>query len=246
MPQFKYGKMLPSAPWILTHPSMAAHDLLEGRTLVCLIRHGQTDWNLIKRLQGQENVPLNEAGRAQAENVSAVIEKIRDLGVAFGAVYTSPLSRASDTADFIAQSLGLGKAVVLDNLIERDYGSLSGLTLDERRRLFPGGEKQAGNVESVPAAASRMLRAVDDMLEHCSSLSSGRKTVIGVTHSGLINAVFSRLTSGEIGTGKTVSGNCSLSCLAVGIGEAIPLAYNLQHENAVQYIAKILKSGADL
>lgn len=225
---------------------MAAHYLLEGRTLVCLIRHGQTDWNLIKRLQGQENIPLNDAGRAQAESVSAVVEKIRKSGVTFGAVYTSPLSRASDTADYIAQSLGLEKAVILDSLIERDYGSLSGLTLDERRRLFPGGEKQAGNVETVPAAASRMLDAIDDMLEHSMQLHAGKRTVIGVTHSGLINAGFSRLTSGEIGTGKTVSGNCSFSCIAAGIGEPIPLAYNLQGDNAVQYLTKILKSGAEI
>lgn len=246
MAQFKYGKVSPSTSYIFAHPSLAAHYLLEGRTLVCLIRHGQTDWNLIKRLQGQENIPLNEAGHAQAEIVSEMIRKIHRHGVTFGAVYTSPLSRASVTADYIAQSLGLKKAVVLDKLIERDYGSLSGLTLDERRRLYPGGEKQAGNVESVPAAASRMLNAIDDMLEHSMLQHAGRRTVIGVTHSGLINAGFSRLTSGEIGTGKTVSGNCSLSCIAAGIGEPIPLAYNLQNDNAVSYLIKILKNGAEI
>ena len=246
MAQFKFGKPISSTPFIFAHPSLAAHYLLEGRTLVCFIRHGQTDWNTIRRLQGQENIPLNEVGRAQAQNVSVLVEKIRRKGVTFGAVYTSPLSRASETADSIAQSLGLGKAVVLDSLIERDYGALSGLTLDERRRLFPGGEKQAGNVESVPAAASRMLSAVDDMLEHAREHCSEKHTVIGVTHSGLINACFSRLTSGEIGTGKTVSGNCSLSCIAAGIGEAIPLAYNLQNDHAVDYLTKILRSGAEI
>lgn len=246
MAQFKYGKSIQSTPFIFAHPSLAAHYLLEGRTLICLIRHGQTDWNLIRRLQGQENIPLNDVGRAQAETVSAMIERIRKNGVTFGAVYTSPLSRASDTADSIAQSLGLGKAIVLDGLIERDYGSLSGLTLDERRRLFPGGEKQAGNVESVPAAASRMLSAIDDMLDHVRSIHTEKRTVIGVTHSGLINACFSRLTSGEIGTGKTVSGNCSLSCIAAGIGEALPLAYNLQNDHAVDYLTKILRSGAEI
>lgn len=239
--QFKHGRVLPTTPFILAHPSLAAHYLLEGRTLVCLVRHGQTDWNLIKRLQGQENIPLNEAGHAQAAGVSRLIDSIRKNGVSFRTVCTSPLSRASDTADYIADSLGLGKAVVLESLIERDYGSLSGLTLDERKRLYPGGEKQAGNVESVPSAALRMLRAVDDMLE-----VSKRKTVIGVTHGGLINAGFSRLTSGEIGTGKTLTVNCSVSCIAAGIGEPIPLAYNLQNENAALYITKILLAGAEI
>lgn len=246
MAQFKYGKPIQSSTFVFAHPSLAAHYLLEGRTLVCLIRHGQTDWNAIRRLQGQENIPLNEVGRAQAETVSDLIGKISQKGVNFGAVYTSPLSRASETADAIAGSLGLGKAVVMDSLIERDYGSLSGLTLDERRRMFPGGEKQAGNVESVPAAASRMLSAIDDMLYHARENAAGKCTVIGVTHSGLINACFSRLTSGEIGTGKTVSVNCSISCIAAGIGEAVPLAYNLQNDHAVDYFTKILKSGADI
>jgi len=244
--QFKYGKAIQSASFIIVNPSLAAHYLLEGRSLVCLIRHGQTDWNAIRRLQGQENIPLNDLGRSQAQNVSELMCRITKNGVSFGAVYTSPLSRASDTADSIAESLGLGKAHVLDSLIERDYGSLSGLTLDERRRLFPGGEKQAGNVETVPAAASRMLSAIDDMLYHVRSIHAEKRTVIGVTHSGLINAGFSRLTSGEIGTGKTVSGNCSISCIAAGIGEAIPLAYNLQNDHAVDYLTKILKSGAEI
>ena len=86
-----------------------------------------------------------------------------------------------------------------------------------------------------------MLRAVDDMLE-----VSGKKTVIGVTHGGLINAAFSRLTSGEIGTGRTLTVNCSISCVAAGIGEPIPLAYNLQGDGAALYITKLLLHGAEI
>ena len=241
MSKFKNQRVLPTSPYILVHPSMASHYLLEGRTLICLIRHGQTDWNLIKRLQGRENVPLNEAGHAQAVAVARIIKGTKENGVSFGTVYTSPLSRAVDTADYIAKSIGIESATVVENLIERDYGSLSGLTLDERKRLFPGGERQAGNVESVPEAASRMVRAIDDMIA-----MSGGKTVIGVTHGGLLNALFSRLTGGEVGTGKTLTVNCSVSCIAAGIGEPIPLAYNLQNENAAIYITKLLMTGADI
>lgn len=241
MTQYKRGRLLPTTPYMLVHPSAAARYLLEGRSLVCLVRHGQTDWNRIKRLQGRENVPLNDAGHAQAALVSRVIEQTGRHGVSFSTVYTSPLSRAYDTAKYIADSLNVGSPIILENLIERDYGSLSGLTLDERHRLFPGGEQQAGNVETVPQAASRMLRAVDDMLE-----ISGRRSVIGVTHGGLINAIFSRLTSGEIGTGRTLTVNCSLSCIAAGIGEPIPLAYNLQNESATVYLTKLLVHGADI
>jgi len=244
--KFKFGKTILTTPFVLVNPSMAAHYLLEGRTLVCLIRHGQTDWNLERRLQGQEDIPLNDTGKKQAEDVASLVGRIRENGVNFGAVFSSPLSRATCTADRIASSLGMEKAQILPSLNERDYGSLSGLTIEERRKLFPGGERQAGNVESVPTAASRMLRAVDDMLESARSLPAGKRTLIGVTHSGLINAGFSRLTNGELGTGRTVSGNCSFSCLAAGIGETIPLAYNLQNEDAVRYLTKILRRGAEI
>ena len=241
MGQYKHGRVLPTCPYILVHPALAAHYLTEGRSLVCIVRHGQTDWNIIKRLQGRENVPLNEAGRAQALTVAQLFISLRSTGASFGTVCTSPLSRACDTADCIALALGLEETRKIDNLTERDYGSLAGLTLDERRKLFPKGEKQAGNVESVPAAASRMLTAIDDML----SVSSG-KTVIGVTHGGMINAVFSRLTSGEIGTGKTLTVNCSLSFIAAGIGEPIPLAYNLQGDGALSYVSKLIHHGAEI
>lgn len=241
MSQFRQGRVLPTSPFILVNPSLAAHYLLEGRSLVCLIRHGQTDWNFIKRLQGRENVPLNEAGHSQAMGISRIIAKTKENGVSFSSVYTSPLSRAMDTAEYISNSIGLSSPVILDSLIERDYGSLTGLTFDERKRLFPGGERQAGNVESVPIAASRMLHAIDEMVN-----LSGKHTVIGVTHGGLINAVFSRLTSGKIGTGRTLTVNCSISCIAAGIGEPIALAYNLQNENAAIYLTKILLSGAEI
>ena len=241
MTQFKHARQLPTSQIILVHPASAAHYLLEGRALVCLVRHGQTDWNLIKRLQGRENVPLNENGHDQARLVSTVIKNTKKMGVTYAAVCTSPLSRAVATAEYIATSIGLGEPTVVDRLIERDYGELSRLTLDERKKLFPGGERQASDVETVPQAAARMLYAIDDMLE-----VSGRKTVIGVTHGGLINAVFSRLTSGEIGTGKTLTMNCSVSCIAAGIGEPIPLAYNLQNDYAAGYIKKLLWCGAEI
>ena len=241
MSQYKHGRVLPTCPYTLVHPALAAHYLIEGRSLVIIVRHGQTDWNTVKRLQGRQDVPLNEAGLEQARTVAALFKSIKSSGVSLSAVCTSPLSRASDTAGYIARAIGADEIFPTENLIERDYGSLAGLTLDERHRLFPRGEKQAGDVESVPTAASRMLTAIDDMLE-----KSDGKTVIGVTHGGMINAVFSRLTSGEIGTGKTLTVNCSLSLIAAGIGEPIPLAYNLQGEGAVTYISKLLHHGADI
>lgn len=241
MARNRHVTALSTAPYILVHPALAAHYLLEGRTLVCLVRHGQTDWNIEKRLQGRQNVPLNGTGREQARQLASHFGVVRNKGVSFDTIFSSPLSRACDTAEYICSALSLDKPLTLERLTERDYGSLSGLTLEERFTRFPGGERQAGNVESVPVAASRMLRAIDEILE-----ISQHKTSVAVTHGGIINAVFSRLTSGEIGTGKTISVNCSVSCIAAGIGEAIPLAYNLQNENIAIYLSKLIKHGAEI
>jgi len=246
------GRVLPIFPIYLTSPNQAAHLLLEGRRLICLVRHGQTDWNQIKRLQGREEVPLNGTGRLQAACTAIIFRRCLSIGVHFGTVCTSPLSRAADTAGYITAALASPAdtdpalltpsepLVVLPSLIERDYGSLSGLTLEERRSLFPGGEKQAGNVESVPAAAARLFSAIDDMLEAVPD-----KAIIGVTHGGIINAGFSRLTSGEIGTGKTLTVNCSASLIAAGIGSPVPLAYNLQEDGIFEYFRKMIRSGAE-
>ena len=250
---FRKGRVLPVFPVYLTSPSQAAHLLLEGRRLICLVRHGQTDWNQVKRLQGREDVPLNGTGRLQSACTAIIFRRCYSAGVHFGHVCTSPLSRAADTAGYITAALSSpdntdpalltlaeSPIVVLPSLIERDYGSLSGLTLEERKILFPKGEKQAGNVESVPAAAARMCTAMDDMMD-----AVPEKAVIGVTHGGLINAVFSRLTSGEIGTGKTLTVNCSVSLVAAGIGSPVPLAYNLQEDGIYEYMVKMLRSGAE-
>jgi len=250
----KRGRSLPIYPVYLMSPSRSAHLLLEGRRLICLVRHGQTDWNQIKRLQGRENVPLNETGIRQACHTAELFRNSVLYGVRFGKVCSSPLSRAADTAGYIQAVLDNPSVpcdpasppapskdiCVLPQLIERDYGSLSGLTLEERRHQFPGGERQAGNVESVPAAAARMCSAFDDMLE-----AVPEHAIIGVTHGGILNAVFSRLTSGEIGTGKSLTVNCSMSLIAAGIGSPIPLAYNLQEQGILEYLRKMVQAGAD-
>ena len=250
----KRGHTLPIYPVYLASPSRSAHLLLEGRRLICLVRHGQTDWNQIKRLQGRENVPLNETGIRQACHTAELFRRSVLYGIRFGKVCTSPLSRAVDTAGYIQAALNdpaipcdaatpprpSEELCILPQLIERDYGSLSGLTLEERRHQYPGGERQAGDVESVPAAAARMYSAFDDMLE-----AVPEHAIIGVTHGGILNAVFSRLTTGEIGTGKSLTVNCSVSLIAAGIGSPIPLAYNLQEQGILDYLRKMVAAGAD-
>jgi len=98
---------------------------------VCVIRHGETDWNVERRIQGQTDIPLNETGRAQALAMAFNSTHFR-----FSTVYSSDLSRASQTADALAQREGL-KVKTLPELRERHYGIFQGVVKDEAPALYP-------------------------------------------------------------------------------------------------------------
>jgi broad specificity phosphatase PhoE len=137
-------------------------------TRIVLVRHGETEWNVVERFRGRVDVPLNETGRAQAQ---AVARRLRAWPVE--AVYSSPLSRALDTAQPIAEACGRQLAV-LDSLADVDYGEWAGLSIEEaqahdavlfatwhgrpHRARFPHGEsleqvrkRSRGAVEGVSA-----------------------------------------------------------------------------------------------
>ena len=73
---------------------------------VLLARHGQTDWNAAGRIQGASDVPLNENGREQARKLAS---KLAASGGRLGAIYSSPLKRALETAGIIGRELDVYK-----------------------------------------------------------------------------------------------------------------------------------------
>jgi probable phosphoglycerate mutase len=97
-----------------------------------LVRHGETDWNLAGRWQGQTDVPLNDAGRAQAR---ALAERMRGEGLV--TIASSDLLRARTTAEIVAAELGLAVGVVDHRLREQSFGDFEGLTAQECEERFP-------------------------------------------------------------------------------------------------------------
>ncbi len=137
-------------------------------TELWIVRHGQTDWNVEGRYQGQADQPLNVVGLAQAE---AAAKQLR--GKTFAAIYSSDLQRARVTAEIIAAELGL--PVQIDrHLREVNQGEWEGmLTADIQARYAetwsarqqdrlhaapPGGE-------SLAQVAARVLPAVDEITQ---------------------------------------------------------------------------------
>jgi broad specificity phosphatase PhoE len=105
-----------------------------AKTLVYLVRHGETTWNRERRFQGQQDVPLSELGKEQS---GVVARWLAGQQVKFGAVYSSDLARASQTAGIIAATLGL-EPIYSPALREIHVGEWQGLLVDEIRQRYPG------------------------------------------------------------------------------------------------------------
>jgi probable phosphoglycerate mutase len=154
------------------------------RTLL-VARHGQTDWNTAGRFQGQTDIPLNAEGRAQAE---ALADRL--VGRPIGAIASSDLGRARETAEIVGRRLGLPLEHVDADLRERRYGVFEGLTRAEcealhaeawsawreRRVEPPEAELHAAFVARLRGAFARVARDV----------APAHDTVLVVCHGGAI------------------------------------------------------------
>ena len=99
-------------------------------TTLYIIRHGQTDWNKEKRIQGKTDIELNEEGITQSKLLAEVF-----TALPISAVYSSYLSRAKKTAEIIARPFG-HQVVEHEHLYERNKGSIEGLLISEYKRTF--------------------------------------------------------------------------------------------------------------
>ena len=92
-----------------------------------LVRHGLTDWNMAGRMQGRNDIPLNDSGRRQA-----VLLGNRMAGESWDMIYSSDMQRARETAEIIAHTSGIPLAGLSSALAERSFGLIEGTTEDER------------------------------------------------------------------------------------------------------------------
>lgn len=131
-----------------------------------LVRHGQTDWNAVRRYQGQADIPLNKVGIDQAKALAQRIAAEK-----FDAIYASDLGRAAKTASILADALGM--PVNIDpRLREICQGIWEGMSLDEVQEKYAedfkrGAEdpaySRAPGGESVAEVAERMAQAANEI-----------------------------------------------------------------------------------
>lgn len=155
-------------------------------TLLYLVRHGETDWNKQRRIQGSTDIPLNETGREQARTTGRLL-----AGRDWDAVVSSPLSRAFETASIIASELGLDSPAPVDELVERRYGAAEGLDYDEIAERFPLDTAVPGR-EERDAVAARVIPALIALAEEHPG-----KSLVVVSHGGVIRSVLTAVEPEE-------------------------------------------------
>lgn len=186
-----------------------------GLTTICLLRHGETDWNLAGRLQGREDIPLNARGREQARLSGRALRAGRwDL------MLTSPLRRAAETARIVGRTATVPLLVAVPELVERDYGAASGMTRAEITARFPDGV--VPGEEDRAAVRERSLAA---LLSWVGRHRGARMLV--VTHGGVISGLLTAVSGGTVTTPPGGLGNACLNLLHHADGGWRVLAHNV-------------------
>jgi len=149
-------------------------------TQFILIRHGETEWNRVEKFRGRADIPLNDKGLAQAQQIAARLagEKIR-------AVYASPLQRTLQTAAPLAEVLNL-RVKPHANLLDVDYGTWEGLSPEEAQAKFPEEYLKwlttPGRVKFPGGESLRLVRVnISNLLNELAEKHAG-ETVALVTH----------------------------------------------------------------
>lgn len=155
---------------------------------VVFIRHGQTEWNLVKKTQGHLDSPLTQKGLSQAKEVADKLKKYH-----FDIIISSPLGRALETAKILNDELKVGKLTTNANLAERDLGVLQGKTKEESFMSFPQffNENKRFIYESeIPygETLSQFLSRIKTSMEELRELSTTNNILV-VTHDGVLHAI---------------------------------------------------------
>ncbi|MGL4819909.1 MAG: histidine phosphatase family protein [Bacilli bacterium] len=151
-------------------------------TTICFVRHGQTDWNYNRIIQGREDIPLNHTGIQQAEESALYL-----ANESWDRVIASPLGRAVHTAEIIANKVGL-KVVSTDaRLVERCFGDASGKPIDEYLARKTNGE-DIPDMETDAEISERMMEAVHEI-----ATKYPEERIIIVAHSHAIKGALSSM-----------------------------------------------------
>lgn len=186
-----------------------------SRKRILLVRHGKTEWNGLSRFQGKSDIPLNEEGRRQAGLLSARLE-----GWNPSVLFSSPLSRARETAGLLASGNSGLSPVLLDELSEMSFGLWEGRSIHEIESGTPESflKWKASPFEFPPpggedfSSVEPRVRAVLEKI-----FSSDGDRIIVVSHGGILRAMLALLLDLPLRPVWRIKiANCSISGIDVG------------------------------
>lgn len=154
---------------------------------IYLVRHGQTNWNLEGKMQGRKDIPLNDNGKKQMEELG---ERLHSTNIKIDCMITSPLIRAQESAKIIANKIGYENTLICDeDFVERSFGLAEGLIWNKDIDL----DDEKYGAESLDEVCKRAKRAIDKYI------SNEEKSVMVVAHGAILSALKHVLSKGKIG-----------------------------------------------
>lgn len=158
---------------------------------IYLVRHGQNIDNLNGILNGHRDEPLTSLGESEAKTTAS---HIKELGLKFDVVYSSPLIRAYNTAEIITDTLQLEKPIILNDLIERNFGVITGEPISRIVELCSPDiiQTETGTyflspegAETFPQLMERALNVIEYLKENYSDAS-----ILLVTHGDIGKMIY--------------------------------------------------------
>ena len=181
-----------------------------------VVRHGQTDYNVRNVFQGHKDIPLNEVGKKQGEELA---EKFRNISI--DVILSSPLTRAKQTAQYISDIKNIPIAIE-PGLIERSFGDMEGKPNREdcNIHMLVDYDKNYNicNVEQIQTLIARAGKCIDDIIKRYEG-----KNVVLVTHGGVIEAIECHING--------LPKNKDILSLSLKNGEI--RTYDIQHEKNI-------------
>lgn len=184
-------------------------------TRFCLVRHGETDWNAARRLQGHTDIDLNARGLAQAKQMADALQKIK---LHFDVLYTSDLQRAAKTAQAIEQLFNRS-AISKVALRERHLGALQGLTIDEapgrepilwQSHISRNIDENLQDGESIREFSERIRQVLEEIRDQHLG-----KTILLVSHGGALDMMYRIASNQALDAEKVVAvPNASLNWIS--------------------------------
>ena len=154
-------------------------------TTICLVRHGQTNWNKNFLIQGREDIPLNETGINQAEITGNILKEIDPN---WDIIISSPLIRAIHTAEIIKNILDLKTDIIIDNqVIERQFGKAEGLTISDEVYARINTDDFEG-LETCKDLQNRSMNAILNIVKKYQN-----KKILIITHSHFIKGLLTQV-----------------------------------------------------